>query len=158
MRTGTRRQRNEARELPAQAGSVPPGVSARSFAEPPLCLASRQAEPKPEQQLLHPLPGATHEYEIDSPSKRPAASIPLSTRAPPIPILSPRLLTEVIPYEGGPWPTIGAIHDLSAPPSAMMNCHFQQQNAVLEDVHESSVRLPVGLAVKRGLRRLSGRH
>ena len=54
---------------------------------------------------LHPLPDATHEYEIDSPSKRPTAPVPLSTRDPPIPNLSPHLLTEVIPYEGGPWPT-----------------------------------------------------
>ena len=47
----------------------------------------------------------THVYEIDSPSKRPAASVPLSTRGPPIPNTSPCVLTEVIPYEGGPWPT-----------------------------------------------------
>jgi len=63
---------------------------------------------------LHPIQDVTHEYEIDSPSKRPAASVPLSIRAPPIPILSPRLLTEVIPYEGGPWPTFSFCQQLSS--------------------------------------------
>jgi hypothetical protein len=62
---------------------------------------------------LHPIQDVTHEYEIDSPSKRPAASVPLSIRAPPIPILSPRLLTEVIPYEGGLQPTIVRSRELS---------------------------------------------
>ena len=65
----------------------------------------RPLQTKNQNVALYPLPDATHEYEIDSPSKRPAASVPLSIRAPPIPILSPHLLTEVIPYEGGPWPT-----------------------------------------------------
>jgi len=60
----------------------------------------RSLQTKNQNVALYPLPDATHEYEIDSPSKRPAASIPLSIRAPPIPILTPRSLTEVIPYEG----------------------------------------------------------
>ena len=65
----------------------------------------RPLQTKNQNVALYPLPDATHEYEIDSPSKRPAASIPLSIRAPPVSILTPRSLTEVIPYEGGPWPT-----------------------------------------------------
>lgn len=65
----------------------------------------RPLQTKNQNVALLPQPDATHAYEIDSPSKRPAASVPLSTRGPPISIISPRLLTEVIPYEGGPWPT-----------------------------------------------------
>ena len=65
----------------------------------------RPLQTKNQNVALQPQPVATHEYEIDSPSKRPAASVPLSTRDPPIPNLSPCLLTGVIPYEGGPWPT-----------------------------------------------------
>ena len=65
----------------------------------------RPLQTKNQNVALHPISGVTHVYEIDSPSKRPAASVPLSIRAPPIPTLPPCLLTEVIPYEGGPWPT-----------------------------------------------------
>ena len=66
----------------------------------------RPLQTKNQNVALQPTPDVTHEYEIDSPSKRPAASVPLSTRDPPVSILTPRSLTEVIPYEGGLQPTI----------------------------------------------------
>ena len=69
----------------------------------------RSLQTKNQNVALQLATDVTHEYEIDSPSKRPAASVPLSTRGPPITIPSPRVLTEVIPYEGGLQPTFGVV-------------------------------------------------
>ena len=79
----------------------------------------RTLQTKNQNVALHPIQGLTHEYEIDSPSKRPAASVPLSIRDPPVSILTPRSLTEVIPYEGGLQPTFGVVPEFLAIRKAM---------------------------------------
>jgi hypothetical protein len=60
----------------------------------------RPLQTKNQLAALHRIPAVTRVFEIDSPSKRPTASVPLRPPPPPTLHSSQPLLTTVIPYEG----------------------------------------------------------